>query len=122
MDLVVKRTDVNFVDRYATEADLTVTDHNRALNNGAFVLKNSAWGRKFIQRWISLTDSGYDFPFSDNGSFIESILSFLPAYKKNCMIKNVKAGSYLDCAVHTNLYLYIRLLSIWIYISITRST
>lgn len=72
---IVKRTDVNFVEKYATGADLTVTDHNRALNNGAFVLKNSRWGKKFLQRWTSLTDSGFDFPFSGPNPFSPSFFT-----------------------------------------------
>lgn len=98
MDLVVKRTDVDFVAKFTKEADLTVTDHNRALNNGAFVLKNSAWGRKFLSRWTTLSDSMFQFPFSDNGSFIEAILTFIPGYKKNCMKTGTKASEYLTCA------------------------
>jgi hypothetical protein len=96
MDLVVKRDDVDFVRSFITTSyptqtlsaagarpplpDLVVTDHNKALNNGAFILRNSAWGNKFAARWAKISASGFRFPFSDNGSFIETILSFLADY------------------------------------------
>lgn len=81
--------------------DLVVTDHNRILNNGLFVLRNSAWANKFVARWVKISNTKFPFPFSDNGSFIETLLSFLPAYADSnhkCMAPHSKAGSYLDCA------------------------
>lgn len=46
--LIVKNVEVDFVAKFVDTrlphgdmADLTVTDHNKALNNGAFILRNS---------------------------------------------------------------------------------
>ena len=81
--------------------DLVVTDHNRILNNGLFVLRNSAWANKFVARWVKISNTKFPFPFTDNGSFIETLLSFLPAYADSnhkCMAPHSKAGPYLDCA------------------------
>ena len=113
MDLVVMDDSVSFADKFVGRAvdvgggemavpDLVVTDHNRVLNNGAFVLRNSPWGRKFVARWQKISNTKFVFPFSDNGAFIETVLSFLPAYRDTnhrCMKPRVSAGDYLDCAV-----------------------
>ena len=128
MDLVVKEPEVDFVGKYvgvAVEApgfpplgekgsapaslavpDLVVTDHNKALNNGAFVLRNTAWARKFVARWDKISATKFPFPFTDNGSFIETILSFIPKYagsNHQCMKHGIRAGEYLDCAVSATL-------------------
>jgi len=114
MDLVVKTPTVDFAARFVgtpleapkgggtVVADLTVTDHNRALNNGAFVLRGSTWGKKFVARWVKISNTKFPFPFTDNGSFIETILSFVPGYAASnhaCMKPGIKAPEYLQCAV-----------------------
>jgi hypothetical protein len=66
-----------------------------------FVLRNSAWANKFVARWVKISNTMYPFPFTDNGSFIETLLSFLPSYADSnhkCMAPRPKAGPYLDCA------------------------
>mmetsp|Transcript_61838 Transcript_61838/g.139973 ORF Transcript_61838/g.139973 Transcript_61838/m.139973 type:complete len:248 (-) Transcript_61838:638-1381(-) len=112
LDLIIKNSNVDFQQRYITgsqQADLTVTDHNIALNNGAFILRNSAFGRLFVRRWAEINSSneGGRLPFSDNGSFIEAILSFLPSYQgasKECLIptkadtgKLLNLNTYMAC-------------------------
>jgi len=123
MDLVVKDPSVDFTGKYVgvpvlapiepsakgsaggptslAIPDLVVTDHNKALNNGAFVLRNSPWAKKFLARWAKISSTKFPFPFTDNGSFIETILSFLPNYgdsNHKCMRSGIKAGDYLECA------------------------
>jgi hypothetical protein len=95
----VKRYDIDFVETFVTSADLTLTDHNIALNNGAFIMKNSAWSKKFISKWSMLTESKFAFPFSDNGSFIETILSYVKGYNKDCQVEGISDKEYLTCAV-----------------------
>jgi hypothetical protein len=58
----------------AALADLILTDHNVAMNNGAFILKNSDFGRRFAQRWFDINKSpeAARLPFTDNGSFLEA--------------------------------------------------
>jgi len=85
-DLVITRNTVDFRRKYLeheSNADLVVTDHNIAHNNGAFALRNSPFGRLFLKRWLEVSNSpsASRLPFTDNGSFIEAILSFLPSYQ-----------------------------------------
>ena len=47
-DLIVKHPH-NWYEQYigTNEYDLVVTDHKEDINNGAFTLRNSQWGRAF---------------------------------------------------------------------------
>lgn len=69
----------NTIDR---RSFLIMTDHHAALNNGAFVI-DTKWSRlsDFLQSWKLANLLGY--PFTDNGSMLESIMQFFfPIYKR----------------------------------------
>ena len=56
MDLVVTNPSIRFVDRFVDRRyDITVTDHNRMLNNGAVVLRNTPFTRLFLERWAVIS-------------------------------------------------------------------
>ena len=62
---------------------LVMTDHSAMLNNGAFLLRRSAWARQqFLPLWRNLSRSRtVHWPFTDNGAMLEAILrSFVPGY------------------------------------------
>ena len=56
---VVMDTSVDFA-RYLKDptVDMVVTDHNRMLNNGAVVLRNTPWTRGFLKRWAEISRKG----------------------------------------------------------------
>ena len=80
-DLIVKNPH-NWFEQYLSSQKygddrfhLILTDHNSSINNGAFMLRNSAWSRSFVDHWIHLS-STRQYPFSDNGPFAETVLRF----------------------------------------------
>ena len=64
-----------------------MTDHKDDINNGAFMLRNSAWGKSFVNHWLFLCSNRNKYQFTDNGPFAETVLRFggndLPKYS-NC--------------------------------------
>ena len=98
-DLIVKHPH-NWYEQYigTNEYDLVVTDHKEDINNGAFMLRNSQWGRAFAKHWVALSDSGRQtYPFSDNGPFAEATLRFGTRLKRpecrhefNVCVKDMK--------------------------------
>lgn len=62
----------------------TVDSYGHALNNGAFIVRNSARGRAWVKKWLAETYSGFDWIGTDNGSFDETLLSeFLQSTYQN---------------------------------------
>lgn len=59
------------VDREAV--DVWIADHNCNPNNGVIVLRNNAFGRKFVEGWIEICGLG-QFPYTDQGCFYEQAL------------------------------------------------
>ena len=101
MDLMVTDMAVDFAARYLDPRfDLTLTDHNRMWNNGAFILRNTDWTWSFLERWANFSARGREIhtPFTDNGSFLETLLSYSPTYKECMVPSKTSAKAYLDCA------------------------
>ena len=84
------------------------------INNGGFLLRNSEWGRDFVERWHSITvgEKFKNYPFTDNGPFTETVLRMgtagLPEndrYKATHCLKQIhgknnarqKGGPWLEC-------------------------
>ena len=76
-DLIVKNPH-NFFEQYVTHDrfHLILTDHKEDINNGAFMLRNSDWGRQFVDHWRYLCSDRKRYPFTDNGPFAEAVLRF----------------------------------------------
>ena len=86
-----------------TGAQLVMTDHTAANNNGAFFLRNSRFIREtFMPFWIEATRR-HAYAFTDNGSMLEAILAaFVPGYVRyscpydgrilSCFVKTLKAA------------------------------
>lgn len=73
---------VDFAANFISSFDLTLTDHNRVLNNGALVLRNTEWTASFLAKWAKFSARGKQehVPFTDNGSFIETIISYVEGW------------------------------------------
>ena len=85
-DLIIKNPHNWFEQYLDTRFELLVTDHENDINNGAFMLRNSPWGRKFVEHWLFLCKDRNKYKFTDNGPFAEAVLRFgsndLPKLKK----------------------------------------
>jgi hypothetical protein len=83
--------DTKHINRFEQYIDsrfhLLVTDHKDDINNGAFMLRNSAWGKAFVDHWLFLCTNRNKYQFTDNGPFAETVLRFggndLPTWS-NC--------------------------------------
>eukprot|EP00039_Didymoeca_costata_P000559 m.46162 g.46162 ORF g.46162 m.46162 type:complete len:170 (+) comp10343_c0_seq3:101-610(+) len=55
IDIAVTKHEVNFWEKYIESDphfDIGMVDHNKALNNGAFIVRNSKFGRTFALQWL----------------------------------------------------------------------
>ena len=79
-DLIVKNPH-NWFEQYLAEHGddrfhLLLTDLSDNINNGAFMLRNSAWGQRFVDHWLFLCSNRNRYIFTDNGPFAEAVLRF----------------------------------------------
>lgn len=81
MDVVVVKPEVSPYSMIQPDHHLILTDHNAALNNGAFFMKNSEESLEFVKLWKAITTGVRDpfrriWPFTDNGAMIEAIIQW----------------------------------------------
>lgn len=81
MDVVVVKPEVSPYSMIQPDHYLILTDHNAALNNGAFFLKRSEESSEFVKLWKTITTGVRDpyrnrWPFTDNGAMVEAIIQW----------------------------------------------
>lgn len=78
----------------AGDAAFVLTDNALSLNNGAFFLRVSEKGRKWLSHWRSVCSKG-EWPWADNGCMYEAMLTFsFKDYTGSCQIYG--EGSYSE--------------------------
>lgn len=98
LDIVVKETGISFKSlfRHYKDADILVTDHNAALNNGVIYIRNNVIGNVFVEEWRKLMDGpDKQFPFTDNGAFIDLIITMNPILRSKYVLTAPSAGDFL---------------------------
>ena len=79
-DLVILDFERSLTEYLLEQSTVIVNDHNAALNNGAFFLRNTSDAHRFLQIWEDINNGKrapfihQDWPFTDNGAFIEALV------------------------------------------------
>lgn len=76
-----------FVQGDGREIDLVLDDHTGPISAGAFLLRNSAWSRWFLQHWEE--QDVLQSVWEDNGALYHALLWLAPGYRGQCSTPNI---------------------------------
>ena len=100
-DLEIVDRNRNLTDYINDTYNIIFNDHNAALNNGAFFIKNSYVSTELLNLWEDFSTDRlmpqYRWPFTDNGAMIEAVIRVSQEEDSQCLEPQVSESDFIQC-------------------------